>query len=562
MILSRAQAIERIKHPKNAANLDRARNQEARLKFHAQIAESELYASSYYKDFLAFADGILTASDKRTIFRKMLSFPIQTNDLIDTIADEYSKVFNAQDSYVGFKFEDSQTTQDFIEYLAEHNDKEFWQRDVFNAMLTAINSIIVIDLEQEQDDETPEPYYYLLSIDRVVDVEVNREGEIEYLIFREGVEKYIVIDKQSYRVFYRSDDKFRLVVDNAHNLGDAPARFMWSDNLEPSNPIVKQSPISSILSRLDWFLFLLTSKQCLDIYASFPIYWHYDSKCEVSGCKSGYIQRDYPDGSNGLTRCPSCEKNSLVGAGSVIGVPPPRNNDSPDLKNPVGIVPAETKSLEYNVGEVERIENKLIEIATGKMISPTKQQLNEKQVASQYESQTNILGYIAQNFASAQKWVYETTAKLRYGDLFVSASVNNGTRFYLQTQGEVTKEYEDSRASGLPVYILQSQRNQINELQSKNNPTEKERLEILKFLEPYQDSTPKELLDLGVKESDPDGFLLKINFTKFINQFELDYGNIVEFGSAIEFKTKIERIQTILDMYVKETSKASVPINI
>jgi len=558
MILTRAQAIERIKHPKNALNLQRARYQEARLKFHAQIAESDLYASDYYRDFIAFAEGILTASDKRTIFKKMLTFPIQTNDLIDTIADEYSKVFNAQDSYVGFKFTDSQTTQDFVEYLADQNDKKFWEGEVFNAMLTAINSIIVVDLEQEQDEEMPEPYYYLLSIDRVVDVEVNREGEIEYLIFTEGKDKYIVIDSNSYRVFYRTDDKFRLAVDNPHTLDDTPARFMWSDNLDANNPIVKQSPISSILSRLDWFLFLLTSKQCLDIYASFPIYWHYDSKCDVSGCNGGYIKHEYPDGSNGLARCPSCEKNSLVGAGSVIGVPPPRTSDSPDLKNPVGVVPAETESLDYNVSEVERIENKLIEIATGKMIAPTKQQLNEKQVASQYESQTNILQYIGYNFAAAQKWVYETTAKLRYGDLFVSASVNRGTRFYLQTQGEVTKEYEDSRNSGLPVYILQSQRNQINELQSKNNPTEKERLYILKYLEPYQDSTPKELLDLGIKEVDPDGFLLKINFTKFVNQFELEYGNIVEWGSALEFKTKIERINQILNNYVKATQKQSV----
>lgn len=558
MILTRDQAIERIKHPKHFAELERAKKQEARLKFHAQIAESQIYASSYYTDFIAFAEGILTASDKRAIFKKMLTFPVQTNDLIDTIADEYSKVFNAQDAYTGFKFKDNQIEADFIEYLADHNDTDFWKENVFNAMLTAINSIIVVDLEQEQDNENPDPYYYLLCIDRVIDVDVNRDGEIEYLIFREGKDRIIVMDDTSYRVFDKKDEKFINRINNSHSLNHTPARFMWSDNLEQHNHIIKQSPLSSILSRLDWFLFLTTSKQCLDIYASFPIYWHYDSKCEVSGCNSGYISHALPDGSNTLQRCPSCEKNSLVGAGSVIGVPPPRNSDSPDLSNPVGVVPAETESLTYNVSEIERIENKLIELATGKVISPTKQQLNEKQVVSQYESQTNILGYIAHNFEVAQKWVYETTAKLRYGDQFISATVNCGTRFYLQTQGEVILEYESSRTAGLPIYILQAQRNQISDLQAKNNPTEKERLEILKYLEPYQDNSPLELVSLGVNITDPAGFALKINFTNFVNRFELEYGNIVEWGSAIELKTKIERINQILNSYVKKPEK-SIP---
>ena len=557
MILSREQAIDRIKHPRYFAELNRAKNQEARLKFHAQIAESELYASNYYQDFISFAEGILTASDKRAIFKKMLTFPVQTNDLVDVIADEYSKVFDAQDSYTGFKFKDNQTTADFLAYLADEDDKEFWQGKVFNAMLTAINSIIVVDLEQNQEEELPEPYYYLLSIDRVIDVGVDREGEIEYLIFTEGKDRIIVLDEMSYRVFDRKDEKFIKRIDNNHNLGEVPARFMWSDNLDSDNPIVKQSPISSILSRLDWFLFLTTSKQCLDIYASFPIYWHYESKCEVSDCSGGYIPYMRADGINDLKQCPSCAKNSLVGAGSVLGVPAPRSSDSPDLSNPVGVVPAETDSLNYNVNEIERIENKLIEIATGKMVSPTKQQLNEKQVESQYESQTNILRYIAQNFALAQKWTYETVAKLRYGDAFISATVNNGTKFYLQTQGEVTKEYESSRVAGLPIYILQSQREQITDLQSKNNPTEKERLEILKYLEPYQDNTALELVQLGINLSDPEGFKLKINFTTFINRFELEYGNIVEWGSAIDIKTKIERISQILNSYT-----AAVPKNI
>ena len=559
MILTREQAIDRIKHPRHINEIERAKKQEARLKFHAQIAESHSYASSYYNDFIVWAQKILTAKDKYAQFINLLTFPIQTNDLVDTIADEYMKVFNAQDSYVGYKFRNSQDEKDYTEYLTDQKDKDFWKSDVFNAMLNGINSIIVVDLEQTQVGELPKPYYYLLSIDRVIDVECNRDGKIEYLIFREGKDKIIVMDDTTYRVFNKKEDKFIKSIDATHPLGYTPACFMWGDNLEPNNHYIKQSPLSSILSRLDWFLFLTTSKECLDIYASFPIYWHYSSKCEVKECSGGFISYAMPDGGNGIRPCPSCEKNSLVGAGSVLQVPAPRNSDSPDLSNPVGVVPAESESLTYNVSEVERIEQKIIELATGKCIAPTKEQLNEKQVTSQYESQTNILKYIGDNFAVAQQWVIKTTATLIYGDQFISCTVNNGTKFYLQTQGELTEEYKEARISGLPMYILQAQRNQINEIQAKNNPTEKERLDILKYLEPYQDSTPGELQTLGITTMDPEGFNLKINFTMFVNRFELEYGNIVEWGSALELKTKIERINLILKKYVSETKLQKPP---
>lgn len=580
MILSREQAIERIRRPRRLRDLERARKQEARLKFHAQIADTPFIQSenwiegisgdrnknpfNYYYQFLGWVSSILTAKDKFAQFANLLTFPIQTNDLVDTISDEYQKVFNAQDSYRGIKFKDTQLANDYSDYLEKQNDTDFWRGQVFNAMLTGINSIIVVDLDQEQKGEIPEPYYYILSIDRVIDVECNRGGDIEYLIFRDRKNNIIVLDDAFYTVYeeraatsQEGELKYTRKIQSAHPLGYTPAKFMWSDDLDQKNPYVKQSPISSILSRLDWFLFLTTAKQCLDIYASFPIYWHFKDKCEVKECNGGFISYAYADGSgNGLKPCPSCQKNSLVGPGSVIKVPAPRDSNSPDLSNPVGVIPAETESLNYNVGEVERIEQKIIELATGKQLAPTKEQLNEKQVESQYESQSNILRYIGENFAIAQKWVYSTTATLIYGDRFLGCDINNGTKFYLQTQGEVTDEYEAARKSGLPIYILQAQRNQILELQAKNNPTEKERLEILKFLEPYQDSTVSELVSIGINNSDPEGFNLKINFSTFVNRFELEQGNIVEWGSALELKTKIEKIKQVLKGY---GTKQSVP---
>lgn len=581
MILNRDQAIDRIRRPRHIRDLERARRQESRLKFHGQITDNPFYnrdftkdqwiedrskyPMNYYFQFLYWSKSILTAKDKFIQFANLLTFPIQTNDLIDSIADEYQKVFNAQDSYRGFKFKDSQQLADFEKYLIEEDDTDFWRGQVFNAMLTAVNSIIVVDLEVEQAGDSPEPYYYLLDINRVVDIECNRDGDIEYVIFRDRDNNYVVLDDAAYTVYSEKtqpDDtkKYTKFVSNPHPLGYTPAKWMWSDSLDDKNPYIKQSPISSILSRLDWFLFMTTSKQCLDIYASFPIYWHYKDKCEVKDCKSGFISYLMADNTTwGLKACPSCEKNSLVGAGSVLRKPAPRPGETDGIGIPAGVIPAERTSLDYNVSEIERLEDYIIEQATGKFQAPTKQQINEKQVASLYESQANILRYIGENFAIAQKWVYSTTAILKFGDAFLGCDINNGTKFYLQTQGEVTDEYKASRDSGLPIYILQAQRTQISELQAKNNPTEKERLEILKFLEPYQDNSIDELKTLGIDVTDPEGFVLKLNFSSFINRFELEQGNIVEWGSLVDLKTKITKIQGVLKGYADEKVAAIPP---
>jgi len=217
-------------------------------------------------------------------------------------------------------------------------------------------------------------------------------------------------------------------------------------------------------------------------------------------------------------------------------------------------VPAETEALKYNVDEVERVETKLVEIATGKMSEKyrTTGAMNEDQVHSNYESQTNILRYIAQNFEKAQAWKIETTAKLMYGERFLGCTVNYGTDFYLQTQEDVTKEYLTAKDAGLPMYILQTKRNQVDELQSKNNPQERERLIILRQLEPFQDISLMDLMDLSIPQSNPEKFAIKLNFTNFVNRFELEHGNIVEWGSALEFSNKITKINQVFKTYANE----------
>lgn len=550
MVLSNNDAKKLIEHPHSTLHLQRARYQESRLRFHAQVAEQRVYGSRYVNDFLSWAKATITATDKYNQFDNMLTYPLKSNEVVDSIADEYAKVFNSQNAFIGYEFNDPNLKQEYTEYSKGY--EHFWRKDVFGAMLSAINSIVVIDMPVYQEEVRP--YYYLLSIDRVIDVKTRRDGVIEYLIFHDVDERIIVIDSASYRVYKKVNDKVVLQSTNPHELGYAPASFMWNDSLSPETPIIKQSPISAILGDLDTYLFQYTSKKCLDIYASFPIYWHFDNKCKVEGCSSGFIKRPSTviSGDFWMERCPACEKNSLVGAGSVLRVDPPRGTDAPNLREPAGIISIDRSSLDYNVDETERLKNEIISSATGKLTEKYRSTgaMNEDQVHSNYVSQTNILMWIAGNFEKIHKFVIDATATLMYGDRYDGCSVSYGTDFYLEDQNKVTEEYLNAKNAGMPMYILQAKRNQVDELQSKNNPQERQRLYILRQLEPYQDVG----IDIlpTIPGLDINKFVIKLNFSTFVNRFEIEYGNIVEWGSALDLKTKIDRINLIFDQYAAE----------
>lgn len=556
MGLSNKEAKELIRSPKSSVHLSRARYQESRLKFHAQVAEQWTYASNYKNDFKLWYESIITATDKRNQFEKLLTYPLKSNEVVDSIADEYSKVFHAQNAFIGVDFTDTQLEQDYAEYSKGY--ESFWRKDVFSAMLTAINSIVVIDMPEEVTD-VPKPYYYLLSIDQVIDIDCEEDGTIEHIIFKDCDGRYIVIDDERYHVYTLVGNDLRLKSSNDHLLGYCPCAFMWSDSLSANNPYVKQSPISAILSDLDWYLFHVTAKRCLDIYAAYPIYWSFKDKCSISECNGGFIRYELASNTNeyGYKRCPSCEKNSIVAPGSHIGIDPPRGSDSPNLRDPAGIISIDESSLKFNVGETERLKEEIIKTATGKLTekSRTTGAMNEDQVHSNYESQTNILLWIAGNFEKIHKFVIDTTAKIMYGDRYIGCTVSYGTDFYLQDLDSVTAEYKTTVEAGLPMYILQAKRNQIDELQSKNNPNERQRLYILRQLEPYQDIAFSELQ--GLSGVDPIKFAIKLNFATFVNQFELEYGNIVEWGSKLEMKTKIERINQVFKTYVEESNATS-----
>ena len=331
-----------------------------------------------------------------------------------------------------------------------------------------------------------------------------------------------------------------------------------------SDPDVKRSPISKELENLDWYLFYAISKRNLDLYGSYPIYSGYAANCDYINdetgdyCDGGFLRdvhKHWKHDANGLVPCPKCKDKRLSGAGSYIEVPiPDPDNGQPDLKNPVTITTVDRSSLDYNVAECARLREEIINGAVGtdqKIV--TTQAVNEKQVDATFESQTDILLRLKTSIENAEKWVDETVCKLRYGDTFLSASISLGSRFFLYSPDELRELRKAALESGASEADLDALQRQTIEAEYKNSPLELQRMTILSDLEPFVGLSREEVNNLREQGLiSTQDYMVKVNFPAYVRRFERENTNITEFGIAIPFRDRVNKILEVLRGYAQQ----------
>ena len=555
-----------ITEPKKRATINKAIQQQNRIKLHAQTSVTPVI-SQPLTDFLAWV-GSLIPNDKFKTFKTLFRYPVKTNEVTGICFDKLSRVFDGRNPAFNYQFINSEQRDDW-EYYRQDVLKEptVWQTKGWEYFKTEINSILIVDLPQEQDktDKYPQPYFYWLTIDNIISYKANpTTGIMDWIIFKQPDNKIAVIDSEHYEVYEYTDNKIgALVVSNPHDLGYCPAKFFWTEPLTLKDPDIKAHPLTKQLESLDWFLFFHISKRHLDLFGAYPIYSGYEQSCDFSNDDTGQycdggVMRDSSgkyliDSSGILNRCPKCGDKRIAGVGSFVEVPIPAENQ-PDLRNPVQMLTVDVASLQYNVEEENRLKNNIVTATVGvdSEISTT-QAINEKQVAANFESQSTILNRVKKGFEEAQQFVDETVCKLRYGNLFVSAKVNLGTEFYTLSVSELRNRYKVAKESGASEAELDAMQNQIIETEYRHNPTQLQRMLILAELEPYRHLTRNEMLDLHAKNLiNEDELRIKLNFVNFVRRFERENTNILEFGTQVPFAKKIEIINNKFKEYANE----------
>lgn len=562
-----------LQKPSKRQVIQKAVNMQRRLRFHT---ETNIAISDINQPTTVFLDWVkrLLPKDKYNIFLQLFKFPLPTPAVVEDVYRELERVFYSRNSSSSYQFTDSELAEDWSQYKKNNlNEPEMWKTIGWKRMQVSPNSILVVDLPQVQTSLRPEPYFYWLEIDAVIDYQTFRldENQFEWLIFKQPEHRIAVFDDTSIRVYQlnEKDEIQSLITDVKHDLGYCPARFFWSTQLNEKNKDLKKNPITKEISNLDWYLFFSISKQHLDLYAPYPIYSAYEADCNFENnetgdyCDGGFLRNakgEYKVLNDGtLEKCPCCSEKRIAGPGSFLEVPIPNQTEGvADMRNPVQITTIDKDSLDYNVSECARLKNEIVisVVGSGGTVSE-KEAINETQVTANFESKTSVLNALKTNFELAQKFIEDTVCKLRYGNAFISSSVNWGTEFYVFTVTELYSKYKQAKDNGASNSELDAISQQILEVEYRNNPLVLQRMLILKQLEPYPHKTLDEVLKLYEKKLIDEKLVkLKINFSTLVDKFERENINIIEFASNKPMREKIDIINKKLLEYVTENDTA------
>ena len=569
MALELNQIKQVLQKPSKRQVIQKAVNMQRRLRFHTEtnVAVSDINQPTTI--FLQWVKTLLP-KDKFNIFLQLFKFPLPTPAVVEDVYRELERVFYSRNSSSSYQFTDSELAEDCANYKKNSlNEPEVWKTTGWKRMQVSPNSILVVDLPQIQKSSRPEPYFYWLEIDAVIDYQLSKfdDNAFEWLIFNQPNHQIAVFDDTYIRV-YQLNEKNEiqsLVSEASHDLGYCPARFFWSTQLNEKNKDLKKNPITKELSNLDWYLFFALSKQHLDLYAPYPIYSAYEADCNFENsetgdyCDGGFLRNakgEYKILNDGtVERCPCCSEKRIAGPGSFLEVPVPNQSEGvADMRNPVQITTIDKDSLDYNVSECARLKNEIVisVVGSGGTVSE-KEAINETQVTANFESKTSVLNALKTNFELAQKFIEDTICKLRYGDAFISSSISWGTEFYVFTVTELYSKYKQAKENGASNSELDAISQQILEVEYRNNPLVLQRMLILKQLEPYPHKTLDEVIKLFEKGLlDEKLVKLKINFNTLVDRFERENINIIEFASKKPLRDKINIITNKLLEYVTE----------
>lgn len=584
-VLTASQVNEIINNPTPHPEIAEAVREEQRAKFHTEPVS--VSGNSYRTKFLEWVAAIIDKS-KLSVFTHLLGEPVPTIDVTESIFNEVGKIFDGQDRFVGYQFVNEQYKTDFEKYLANLDDRNFWRTFGLQALKNSYHSFLVVDLPAIEPEEAkeieeglavmkmPEPYYYLLDISKVLQVSISKvEREVDYIFFLDSCssEKAYLFDEEMYRAFIKDKKgKWVLMLESPHSLGYTPAKPFWDVPLSSTSTIRKRGLLTNSLSSLDKLLFKIVSESHVELYAEYPIMTTYAQRCDYTDpmgnqCDGGKIRTTMKADMGGreLTEtfvdCPKCSGAvRSLGAGSVFEAPAMATSGDPNLIDAVKFVTVPVESLKWVADKVSDLTNRITYSIMGVVDEVSNVAINKDQVYAQYESRQNVLMAVKNRVEASHKWAHETLARLRYGKSFVSVTVNYGTKFFIQTTGQLNESYLKSREAGIPAFELANQRNQIYETKYRSNPEMMQRVRILSNLEPYQDYSLVQIQALSNLNALLDNRMLalKLDFDSYVQRFEREYTDVVSFLQYNDFKQKISVMQEILLGYVDEAMQRNV----
>lgn len=576
--VSQAKLIANQQLKANKEQLEEAVLHDERAQLHSMSVNKKSDLKAYDRFLNEFVGKIIEPA-KLQVFDHLQSIPFDTAEILEEFYREITKIFNAQDRFIKHKFKTEDNEKDFNDYLKKIGDGKFLKTDGMEIFKNFINSFVVVDYpgfdyyinKGEEIPERPEPYYYTVHASEVLSVKIcdSNDDKIDWIAFRDPMNdrKINIFDDVNLFIFEKDDNSdMKLIYEAEHGFSQCPVTSFWHTPFNLKNRVQKRGLISNNFGQLDWIQTMITMSKHAELYSGFPITSSYEEDCDYTdghgnNCENGVIRRTFKDGHNSsdyrevVEDCPACSSNKNLGAGSHKIAPARADKEDPDLIDAVKFIQIPVEQLkrleEATQNKINNLEKNLI----GVLLDPSGQAKNEDQIRAGHESRQAILEEVKANFETTHRFYIERMAEVRYGEDYEGSIINYGNNFFLYSSGQLIDAYSQAKKDGLPDYILDDMRQSINEVKFQNNPLAKDRFNILAKLEPYKNKSVadlKTIKEIDPTSIDPKLFILKSNFSYFIDKFEREYLPVQMVLPFQSMELRINFINSKLMNYVNE----------
>lgn len=567
MKLSESQIIDLIKKKPNNGSIKTGLEYESRLRVSTEpLFYSSISKESGYRELLGIMENTLHPDKfKRTL--SFFNYPLPIVNITKDVLGDIYRVFDSRNANFNIDYGSNPTLEQAAEeLLTTINVRNYIEKEGKKVLRNKPNTFVVVDKDMEGN-----PYLLTVCNEDLIGLEWKDKEctKLKYIIFNhsittneEGkeVKRIAFYDDEFYRVITDIKGNLSLELEVPHNLGYCPATPFLYAKLNSVESFNRYNPLSSALSTIaNWTLFDVYLRYA-EYYGVFPIVEMAKPTCDNPDCEDGWVS--YPlENSDEMSKpieCDSCKKSKIIGAGSVVLVDAAEHSDEKDHSGIFKFISPPIENIKFEGDKQKEREVSIKENTKGFAAPSDKEAMNIEHIRALMEGAKKPLLFISMQLNILHKWVVKTLIKLEF-DVNVDVHANYGTEWFLLTEAEIQKLFENSKMAGLPETELDEIYKLLIETKYKNNPHLVQKMLIENNINPAPYLSLKECIEnfkIGVMTQQD--LAVKANYTALLKRFERENGSIVEFGrdaiimGQMTFAQKIDRIYNELINYINE----------
>lgn len=515
-----------------------------------------------------------------------------TTRLIEGIKKQFFKIFRAKGRVFNYNLDDTSRKQ-FEEKLKDVNHgmsmddvmQDMWH----NGMFEDHHAIIGVELKPEEEKEStdPEPVVVVYPTMSIHDICI-KGSEIEYLVLKWDIVKdgQVVsalrfIDEEYDAIYIKEGETWVINIrpDGKPDIIEHPFEqvpFIQLSQVRKSmlSDVLKISPITNVLSDLKKYLSISDDHHlCVKLHQH-PLFFAYPVICPTCNGSKTIEKQNMNAGetfmnagedlaySSGKGECPTCSAKGIVPAwkaditqGISLAVSDKWEEEGyPAAQPPAGYVSNDNETLKEQreeMFEIERtIEKGILGVEGMLETSPSRETATK--VELNLQPLIDTLSSYSANAETVRKFLTNIIGKLYFGASWKGCEIFYGRKYFIRSEDNIMKELEQARKSGATISYLKELQDELTYIRFERNPEALSRAMIINEVEPYNGFTFDQVNTF--KFINKEDYIIKTNIADFIERFEFENGNIVEFvKKGNNYKKQLSEIKTKLNKYAKES---------